>query len=315
MSVSKTIRARSQLDSTSVPPSHDEPIVVIFNKRALGARALRHSGMGEALRERGLAYEIIDSVSPEDSREQAAKAARAGRVVVAAGGDGTALDVANGVLAAAHPEAAMAHVPLGTGNDLARSLGRVGHGLERALDALVEKRVIGVDVGRINDGEYYVNALGVGFDAEVVRRRRLQRFNLPSYFPDAIRTIFDYKPQTYRVDWATGAWEGRALMLAVMNGIFEGGGVRLAPHAEMEDGLFELYWIDPISLPKFARYIWAIRWGRHGKLPMVRYARAERLTVDSEAPIRYHLDGEYRELPAGTTLEIVAHRQLLRMVV
>jgi YegS/Rv2252/BmrU family lipid kinase len=303
------------LDSTSVPPGHDEPLVVIFNKRALGARALRHSGMDQALHERGLPHEIIDTTSPEDSREQAEKAARAGRIVVAAGGDGTALDVANGVLAAAHPEAAMAHFPLGTGNDLARSLGRVGHGLERALDALVEKRVIGIDVGRINGGEYYVNALGIGFDAEVVRRRRQQRLNLPTYFPDAVLTVFGYEPQSYRVDWATGAWEGPALMLAAMNGIFEGGGVRLAPRAEMEDGLFELYWIDPISLPKFARYVWAVRWGRHDKLPMVRYARTERLTVESESPIRYHLDGEYRELSAGTTLEIVVHHELLRMVV
>ena len=48
---------------------------------------------------------------------------------------------------------------------------------------------------------------------------------------------------------------------------------------------------------------------------MVRHAQAERLTVESEAPIRYHLDGEYRELSAGATLEIVAHRQLLRIVV
>jgi diacylglycerol kinase (ATP) len=296
-------------------PSQDKPLVVIFNKRALAALALRHSGMHEALRERRLPHEIIDTASAEESRQAAENAARAGRIVVAAGGDGTARDVANGVLAAADPAAAMGLVPLGTGNDLARSLGRIGHGLDRALDALQDGRVVCIDVGQVNGGEYFVNSLGIGFDAEVVRRRAAHRFKPPSYFPGAVRLVFSYRPQRYRVRWRDGERKGPATLVAAMNGAYEGGGVHLAPKASLEDGLLELYWIDPITPGRFARYIWAVRWGTHGGLQMVHYARAESLTVESEAAIGYHVDGEWRLAEQGTALEIVVHRQRLPMLV
>jgi len=303
------------VDSQTRLPSHDEPLVVIFNKRALAALALRRSGMDEALRERGLPHVIIDAASAEESWRAAEDAARAGRIVVAAGGDGTARDVANGVLAAANPEAVMALVPLGTGNDLARSLGRIGHGLDRALDALEEGRVIRIDVGQVNGGEYFVNSLGIGFDAEVVRRRTRHRIKAPSYFPGVVSLIFSYQPQRYRVRWSDGEREGPATLVAAMNGVCEGGGVRLAPNARLEDGLLELYWIDPINLWKFARYVWAVRRGTHDGLPIVHYSRTESLTVESDAPIGYHIDGEWRQAGLGTALEVVVHRQRLPMLV
>jgi diacylglycerol kinase (ATP) len=303
------------VDSPTRLPSRDEPLVVIFNKRALAALALRHSGLDGALRERGLPHEIIDTGSAEESWRAAEDAARAGRIVVAAGGDGTARDVANGVLAAANPAAVMGLIPLGTGNDLARSLGRIGHGLERALDALQEGRVIRIDVGQVSGGEYFVNSLGIGFDAEVVRRRAGHRFKPPSYFPGAVRLVFSYQPQRYRVRWRDGEREGPATLVAAMNGAYEGGGVHLAPQASLEDGLLELYWIDPITPWTFARYIWAVRWGTHGRLPMVHYSRTDSLAVESDASIGYHVDGEWRETGLGKTLEIVVHRQRLPMLV
>ena len=303
------------MDSQTRLPSHDEPLVVIFNKRALAALALRRSGMDEALRERGLPHEIVDAASAEESRMAAEEAARAGRIVVAAGGDGTARDVANGVLAAANPAAVMALVPLGTGNDLARSLGRIGHGLDRALDALQEGRVIGLDVGQVNGGEYFVNSLGIGFDAEVVRRRADHRIKAPSYFPGTVLLVFSYRPQRYRVRWKDGEREGPATLVAAMNGTCEGGGVRLAPNASLEDGLLEIYWIDPITPWKFARYVWAVRRGNHDGLPMVHYVRTASLTVESEASIGYHVDGEWHEIKPGDVLEVVVHRQRLPMLV
>jgi len=292
----------------------DRPFVVIFNKRALAARALRRSGMEEALRERELPYEVIDTGTPEEARIAAEEAARAGCVVVAAGGDGTARDVVNGVLAADDPDAIMGHVPLGTGNDLARALGRVGHGLERALDALVERRTVPIDVGQVN-GEYFLNVIGIGFDAEVARRQADRKIKIPSYFPDAIVAAFGYQPREYRVRWPDGERVGRALLVTGMNGIYEGGGVKLAPHASLEDGLLDFYWIDPISKWQFARYVWAVRWGTHGRLSVVKYWRAERLTVECDSRLQYHLDGEYREMVSGGSLEIVVHARRLQMIV
>jgi diacylglycerol kinase (ATP) len=271
--------------------------------------------MAEGLREQGIAHEIVETKGSEEARSAAAAAAKAGYVVVAAGGDGTALDVVNGLLAAGAPDPTMGLVPLGTGNDLARALGRVGVGLKQALDALAEFRVRAIDVPQVNGGEYFLNVLGAGFDAEVARRRSTHRIHWPSYFPGVARTILDYRPQEYRVTSPDGGREGAALMIAALNGNCEGGGFRLAPKASLEDGLLDTYWIDPISLWQFARYVWAVRWGTHERLPMVQRWQLSGFTLESDAPIQYHLDGEYRELQAGEPLTVVVHPKRLRMIV
>jgi len=294
--------------------SKEIPFVVIFNKRALAARALRQSGMEEAMRERDLNYQVVDATTPEEARCAAEEAARAGHIAVAAGGDGTVRDVVSGVLAADNPEAVVGHVPLGTGNDLARGLGRVGHGIERALDALRERRYILIDVGQVNS-EYFVNVLGIGFDAEVAVRQSSRKIKIPTYFFDAVHSMFSYQPQTYRARWPDGQRTGAAMMITAMNGIFEGGGVRLAPKASLEDGLLDVYWIDPVSRWQFARYVWAVRWGTHGDLPMVQYIRTDRITVESNSRLQYHLDGEYREMTAGGSLEIVLHHRRLPLII
>ncbi len=291
------------------------PLVVIFNRRALAARALGRSGLAGALRERDVAHEIVDTDTPEQARAVAREAAAAGKAVLAAGGDGTARDVADGMLAAGMPDSVMGIVPLGTGNDLACALGRVGRGIEPALDAVAEFHVRPIDVGQVNEGEYFLNVLGVGFDAEVARRRSGQRFRAPSYFPGIVRSYLSYRPRAYRVTWPDRTLEGRAMMVTAMNGTNEGGGFRLAPGARLEDGLLDVYWIDPVSPVQFARYIWAVRWGTHDQLPMVHKERTAAMTVESEAPLQYHLDGEYRELGPGEPLQVKVHRQRLRMIV
>ncbi len=296
-------------------PGQQAKLVVIFNRRALAARALRRSGLEEALRERSLTYHIVESGSPTEAQAAARRAAGSGYVVVAAGGDGTARDVASGVLESGREDAILAHIPLGTGNDFARALGRVGWGLEQALDAIVEMDVRRIDVVRVNGREYCLNALGVGFDAEVVRRRLDQNVPLPTYFPDAVRTMMGYRPQGYHITWTDGELVGDALMIAAMNGNCEGGGVRLAPDANIEDGLLDVYWIKPISFWQFARYVWAVRWGRHSRLPMVRYWRTDRLSIRSETCLKYHMDGEYREMAGGGTLEIEVLHRRLRMII
>ncbi len=126
--------------------------------------------------------------------------------------------------------------------------------------------------------------------------------------------MLTYRPQTYRVTWPDGAREGRALMLAAMNGRCEGGGFRIAPEARLNDGLLDCYWIDPISFWQFIRYVWSVRRGTHIGLPMVHRWRADWLRIESETRLQYQIDGEYRELLPGLPLEIEVHRRRLRMI-
>jgi len=291
------------------------PLVIIFNKRALAARALRRSGLQQELRERKMHGDVVDTADRDETRARAEAAARAGHVVVAAGGDGTAHEVLNGVLAAGRADSVMGHIPLGTGNDLGQALGRVGVGLKQAMQALEELNAQPMDVGQVNGGEYFANGLGIGFDAEVGRRRANRRFKLPGYFPAVVGTILSYQPQRYRMSWPEGEREGLSLMTAAMNGRSEGGGFMLAPSARLDDGLLDVYWIDPISFRQFTRYVWAARRGTHERLSMVHHWRTDRLTVETEGALQFHMDGEYRELPPGSPLEIVLHPRRLRMIV
>jgi YegS/Rv2252/BmrU family lipid kinase len=303
------------MNSTPPRPSDDKPLVIVFNRRALAARALRRSGLEEALRERGLKYYIVEAESTTEARESSRESAGSGHVVIAAGGDGTAHDVANGILESGEGGAIMGHIALGSGNDFARALGRISWGLERALDAIVEMNVRNIDVAQVNGREYFINVLGVGFDAEVARRRSTQKVRFPGYFPGIVRTMIDYRARRYRARLPEVEVDDRALLIAAMNGPSEGGGFRLAPEASLEDGLLDVYWIDPVSFWQFARYVWAVRWGTHGRLPMVRHWRTDRLSVESDVRLQYHMDGEYREIPAGDRLEIEVHRQRLPMII
>lgn len=291
-----------------------DPLIVIFNRHALAARALRRHGLEQALRDRRLKFEIIEARSSAESRDAARTAAAEARTVIAAGGDGTAQDVLNGVMAADCPECVMGLIPLGTGNDFARALGRVGQGLEQALDALAKPQRVDIDVVQVNRAEYCLNVLGIGFDAEVARSRKKLPVRFPGYFPSVLRTMLYYRPRSYRLSWPEGRLDGDSHMIAAMNGPYEGGGFRVAPNARLEDGYLDVYWIDPIDLWQFARYVWAVRRGTHGDLPIVKRFRTAEFILESETPIQYHVDGEYRVLPAGTKLEVVLRPKCLRMI-
>ncbi|NIQ56380.1 MAG: hypothetical protein GWN85_23795 [Gemmatimonadetes bacterium] len=104
------------------------------------------------------------------------------------------------------------------------------------------------------------------------------------------------------------------MMIAAMNGRSEGGGFRIAPSARVDDGALDICWIDPVGPGGFLRYVRAVRRGTHERIPVFRSWRVDRLRVESEAAIRYHLDGEYRELPEGEPLEVEVDSGRVRLV-
>ena len=288
--------------------------VVIFNPRAARARAIGRRGIERVLRDCGLEFELVETATDEQAREVARQAADAGFVVVSAGGDGSAHAVVNGVLGSRNADATAGFLPLGTGNDFARLLGRDDPSLHAAAEALARKQLCWVDVGQVNGDEFFLNGLGVGFDAEVVRRRLRQRWRTRSYLPTVARTILSYRPAAYCLSWPEGEVEGPALMVAAMNGPSEGGGFRLAPGARAASGVVDVCWIDPIGLVQFLRYVGAVRRGSHTELSIFRSWPAKRMKVESDSALQYHVDGEYRELAPGGRLEIVVHHRRLQVI-
>jgi YegS/Rv2252/BmrU family lipid kinase len=286
--------------------------VVVFNPRAAGASGAAHDRLDRLLREAGLAFELVRAGRVEETREVARRAAAEGHVAVAAGGDGTANDVLNGVLSSGREDAALGLVPLGTGNDFARMLGL--RSPAKGVRALASGRTRRVDVGRVVGGEYFLNTFGIGFDAEVVRRRSAGRSRWIGYVPTIVRTFLGYRCAVYEILWPDGRLDGPALLVTVMNGTTFGGGFRLAPGADPADGLLDVCRIEPVGLGRFARYALAVKRGTHGRLPVVRQWRTTELTVRGEPRLPYQLDGEYREGPANGELVVKVDPGKLRLM-
>jgi YegS/Rv2252/BmrU family lipid kinase len=245
--------------------------------------------------------------------ELAAEARSAGwPVVVAVGGDGTVHGTVNGLLADGPTAVTLAHVPVGTGNDYARTLGLrpapVSENLERVLSG--RRRLF--DVGRTIN-EYFVNGMGVGFDAEVVRQtlRMSGLTGFPLYLAAVLRTFGAFAPPELEVAAAEHRERGRMMMCNVSIGLTQGGGFRLAPGASPNDGLLDVCLIRRIGLPKFLRYLPRVVRGTHVTLPEVALFRTTRMTIAGLSdPLAVQLDGELR-YPEDSTIDVeILPRQL-----
>lgn len=236
-----------------------------------------------------------------------ARAARAERwpVVIASGGDGTVHGVVNGLLEAGPTEIVLGHIPVGSGNDYARVVGLKKASVERNVGVILRGRVRRLDVGRVLN-EYFVNSMGVGFGAEVVRQalgiERLRAFAL--YLAAACRAFLRFRAPELTVAAEEHRERGKMTMLEIGIGQTAGGGFRLMPDARPDDGLFDVCLIREVGLWQFIRYLPRVIRGTHGRLPPVALFRTARLSVTSTSgPLALHLDGELR-LPTIERAEI-----------
>lgn len=261
-------------------------------KRALDevARALHH----ESYR-----VEIILTERPEQATDLAAEAARQGaELIVAVGGDGTVHEVANGILRSGK-DVTLGIVPIGSGNDFAKLVGVYRYPPRRAVTRLVRALPRYFDVGRVL-GEYFVNSMGLGFDAAVVHTRNAMP-NLRghiSYLVPIIKTFFTYRPQLLDVRAAEFHEQGYMMTVEICNGTHAGGDYRMAPDADPSDGWLDVCLIRRVSLPRFLMAVPKVMRGTHGRMREVALFKTRQITVRSlEQPLYLHLDGEFRAPP------------------
>jgi YegS/Rv2252/BmrU family lipid kinase len=284
---------------------------VILNPAAGKGRAEREwPGIAARLREAGITFTQAVTCGPGDARGLAREALRAGagRLIVA-GGDGTLNEVINGLSAAAGPlpPPALALLPLGTGVDFARGLG-IGT-IEDTLAALQRGEPHAFDLGnarfRANDGTLreraFVNVAdcGLGPHASAQIGRVDRRFGRAAYLYGAMQAIAGYAPAFTRITVDDRPiYAAPCGLLAIGNGQFFGGGMRIAPKARPDDGLLDLVILGATDrrtllgdlLPRVYR-------GTHLRHPAVHFARGTTITVDAEPPLPLELDGEI----VGTT--------------
>ena len=286
---------------------------VIVNPAAGGGRALRSvSWLRERLERRPEArLEVTRRAG--DAEAMAADAARRGHDrVIAIGGDGTVQEVVNGLLCNA-VAASMGIVPVGSGNDLARSLG-LPSDLPSAWRLAVGHAMRSIDVARATNGvgaqRWFASAGGIGFDAQVaaaMASRRGWHAGRAGYLLTTLAELrrFENRRVELSVDGVSATRD--VLFVAIANGAYYGGGMRIAPSALPDDGRLDVCLVGDVSRLTVLRQLPNLYRGTHVEHPAVEMRTGSLVEVDG-VRTRIHLDGEpFGELPLRVSL---SHRVL-----
>lgn len=267
--------------------------LVILNPVAGRGRLRREwPRTADRLRAAGVDFEVAETSAPGDAVALAERAAHAYDVVIAAGGDGTVHEVANGLLRA-DARGAFGVLPLGSGDDFAKMLPagdpveRIARGASRPYDA-----------GRIVAGEtrFFANGMDVGFGAHASRNvRRVPRpfTGLGAYLGALALTLVRYPKLELRVQLDEGEpFAQSTAMTAVMNGRAFGGSFHVCPGACADDGELDLLIADGVGRLAILGLVPKIMRGAHGGDPRLKLVRARRVLIESEAPLLVEADGE-----------------------
>jgi diacylglycerol kinase (ATP) len=214
------------------------------------------------------------------------------------GGDGTVQEVVNGILAAGL-SASMGIVPVGTGNDLARSLALPTDPAE-AWTAAIGSTTSPMDAALATDGRgrrrWFASAGGIGFDAQVATAMATRRGLGATRAGYLVTTLVELRRfRNCRVELTLdGRTEALAvLFVAVANGAYYGGGMHIAPGARANDGLLDVCVVGDISRLTALRQLPNLYRGRHVDHPAVTlHAGVRRIAVDGANGTPVHLDGE-----------------------
>ncbi|MEA2559030.1 MAG: hypothetical protein QOH06_534 [Acidobacteriota bacterium] len=263
---------------------------------------------------------VLRTEAAGDAERFAREAVRDGAdLVVAAGGDGTLNEVLNG-LSEDFGKARLGLIPLGTGNDFARSIG-VPSDLEGAMTVLLEGTVRSLDVARAvigGSGEtcrYFVNMSAGGFSGEVSERASdaKETWGPLAYMRAAIGALPELKGflTTITLNGAE-TLSLETYNIVISNGRYVASGIPAAPKAVLDDGLLDVMIAPATTLPQLAVLVPQVLLGRHLESDLLLFRRATRVEIECDPPMAFNVDGEL--IGAGTaSFEILP--RALRVIV
>ena len=232
-------------------------------------RVTSHSGEAEALAERAV----------EDGFTR----------IVAAGGDGTVSQVANGL---AGSDATLGVLPMGSVNVFAMELGLPLFNLQRCWEIIEDGNVRLVDLPSAN-GKYFVQLAGVGLDAQVVKETSLafkRSFGPLSYLISAAKIAARQPPKLFIESEHTSVEEGSFVLIG--NGRLYGGPFPFFKHAVLNDGLFDVVVFRRLGYLEIVKYLQDVVFSSDIKVPEIEYFQTRQLRITSEQDVPLELDGE-----------------------
>jgi diacylglycerol kinase (ATP) len=211
-------------------------------------------------------------------------------ILVAVGGDGTVFEIVNGMDLS---RSTLGLMPAGTGNDFCRSL-RYPPDPYSVAENLLRWNSRQIDLGMIG-GRYFVNVIGAGFDGQVaddINNRFRFLAGKAAYLAGILKNLVTYRNAPVEVEYDGRRWVGKALLIAIGNGSFYGGGFQIVPPALPDDGCFHVCLVKDVSKIETLRILPRVYRGGHVGHPEVEIFTARRITVKSAVPLRIQADGE-----------------------
>lgn len=229
------------------------------------------------------------------------------RKFVIVGGDGTFNEGVNAIFGQYQipaQEVTFALLPCGTGNDRVRTLGYAKFS-PQALAAMLEQgATTHIDIGAITYREgatekrrYFLNVAGLGFDTYVADRYLRGKKGISRYVSGLLRGLVNFQPLTLRLQWAENThtqqqYEGKIFIAAMGISQYFGGGLRIAPDAITNDGLFDITLVTNISKLGVIGQLPNLFTGKFVQHPAVAQHRAREIQIDADTPAYLQIDGE-----------------------
>ena len=267
--------------------------------------------------------EVKETLTKNDAVSLASKAAdQYVDAVIAAGGDGTLNQVVNGIFIgreSASKLPAIGLIPLGSGNDFARSA-VIRPEVSQIVSLIENFQPKKIDVGEIHfthlqtnstDRRYFVNMADIGMGPVVVDKvlRSARPFgHAVAYYKSILATFLEYKPMQVEVKSAHWQWKGKLRTLGVGNGKCYGHGMAITPDAVLNDRLFHVFICGNVSVFDFVRYTGHLKKGKHIPHAEIKYKTTTEVSFDAQTMCLIEGDGEiFGKLPATVRLH---NRQL-----
>lgn len=274
------------------------PLTLIVNPASAGGKTLNLlPRVGAALDEQRVEFRVERTRSLEHGVDLALRAVELGEVPVVVSGDGL-MGAIGGAMAG--EETPVGLIPGGRGNDLARALG-IPDDPEAAVEVILAGHSRRIDVGEAN-GKRFLGIVSVGFDSECNRLANETHFirgNLV-YAYSMVRTLIGWRSARFTVVAGGERKRLEGYFVDVANNCVYGGGMYIAPEAEIDDGQFDVVAITEVGKLRFLRGLRDVLKGAHIHKDEVTTFRASRLELDASRPFPVYADGDHlTDLPVS----------------
>ncbi len=251
-------------------------------------------------------YDMTITDSPKQAINFALESVNQGiEYIIAAGGDGTINEVLNGIMKSNNPDKVkLGIIPVGGGNDFIKNIDYPKK-LEKQIKLLRRRITQEIDIGQVED-YYFINTLGIGFDAQVTitfsKSKTLD--GSAGYMKAVMKTLMKCKIYPVEIQMNDITITGDKLFVSVGNGKCCGGKFHLTPDAKIDDGVFDFCIVDKLTRREIIKFLPKTVKGKHINLPPVTMLQGKEIKVKSETDLPVYFDGEIPDLKDKKNIDI-----------